>query len=566
MSALSVCRQAAATDWFVEAHYADPSAIARVAPRFQHLSIDRQRQVVRVDTDEDGMRALSDAGFSVQIDEAATAQMHAFYVPAAALAPSPDSIPGFACYRTVEETYATMDQLVSAHPTLVSVEDLGPSWSKTQNASQGYTMRALRITNLSTIASDPDRPRMVIFGSIHAREYTPAELLTRFGEWLVNGYGTDPQATWLVDHTDIRLVLQANPDGRKKAEAGLSWRKNTDNVTGKCTSNANNSGIDLNRNFPFHWNITAGQGSSGTICNETYRGPSASSEPETRNLVKYVAGTLGNDGIWSGGVFPDRRTDDANAAAPDDYAGLFFDIHSYSQLVLWPWGDTSNAAPNGTSMQAFGRRLAWFNNYTPEQIDSLYPADGTTDDTFYGLLGVPAYTIELGIAFFESCSSFTGSTYPQNVAALKYSARSAWRPYQLPLGPDAINLTVDHASVVAGQPVHLSATIDDSRYNQSNGTQTTYAIRSAAAYVDHLPWQSGSPAIVMTATDGVFNSTSEGVAVDIDTTGMPPGRHLIYVQGTNSKGSGGTAGTPDAIFLDVTAAPNDIIFQDGFGT
>jgi hypothetical protein len=123
---------------------------------------------------------------------------------------------------------------------------------------------------------------------------------------------------------------------------------------------------------------------------------------------------------------------------------------------------------------------------------------------------------------------------------------------------------VDHASVVAGQPVHLSATIDDSRFNNSNGTQTTYAIRSAAAYVDHLPWQPGSPAIVMAANDGAFNSTSEGVAVDIDTTGLSPGRHLIYVQGTNSKGASGTTGTPDAIFLDVTAAPSDIIFQDNF--
>jgi hypothetical protein len=201
-------------------------------------------------------------------------------------------------------------------------------------------MRALRVTNLTTIAADPNRPKMVVFGSIHAREYTPAELLTRMAEWLVNGYGTDPQATWLVDHVDFRFVLQANPDGRKKAESGISWRKNTDTTNGACGGTPGSSaqpGIDLNRNFPFHWNTTNGQGSSGTKCNLTYRGPTAASETETQNLVGYVAGTLGTNSAYSGGVLPDRRPDDVNIAAPDDYAGLFFDIHSYSQLVLWPW-------------------------------------------------------------------------------------------------------------------------------------------------------------------------------------------------------------------------------------
>ena len=32
-------------------------------------------------------------------------------------------------------------------------------------------------------------------------------------------------------------MAQANPDGRKKAEAGLAWRKNTDSLNG-CTDPA----------------------------------------------------------------------------------------------------------------------------------------------------------------------------------------------------------------------------------------------------------------------------------------------------------------------------------------
>ena len=561
---LALAQPCAAESWWVEAHYDDAAAVRRIAAQFQHLDVDRKHQLVRVDTDEDGIRLLEDTGFRVNIDAAASARMRAFFANAQGRT---SSIPGYACYRTVEETYASMDQLAAAHADLVAIDSLGPSWQKTQNAATGYDMRALRITNLATAATDPGRPRMVVFSSIHAREYTPAELLTRFGEWLVNGYGSDAQATWLVDHVDFRLVLQANPDGRKKAEGGVLWRKNADTVNGACTGSVTSihqPGIDLNRNFPFHWNITAGQGSSGTKCDETYRGPSAASEPESANLVAYVAGTPVG-GVYLGGVFPDRRADDVNAAAPDDYAGVFFDVHSYSQLVLWPWGDTENPAPNTAALEIFGKRLAWFNDYSPEQSDTLYPTDGATDDNFYGSLGVPALTMEIGTSFFESCSSFTGTTLPENMEALKYAARSAYRVYQLPGGPDAIAPAFTVPSVTAGQIAHLQATIADTRYNQSNGVQATYAIRSASAFVDQLPWESGATPIALQAADGSFNSNSENVVGGIDTTNLAPGRHLVYVQGVNAKGADGTAGTPQAVFLDVVAA-DDRIFYDGFGT
>jgi hypothetical protein len=385
-------------------------------------------------------------------------------------------------------------------------------------------------------------------------------------EWLVNGYGTDPQATWLVDHVDFRFVLQANPDGRKKAESGISWRKNTDTTNGACGGTPGSSaqpGIDLNRNFPFHWNTTNGQGSSGTKCNLTYRGPTAASETETQNLVGYVAGTLGTNSAYSGGVLPDRRPDDVNIAAPDDYAGLFFDIHSYSQLVLWPWGDTTNAAPNMIPLQTFGRRMAWFNGYSPEQSDSLYPTDGATDDNFYGTLGAPAYTIELGVSFFESCSTFenaSSGTYVKNVAALKYAARAAAAPYKLPSGPDTYNLAATAPTQGAGgYYTTVSATIDDVRYNQSNGTQTTYAIKGAYAYVDRLPWDPMATPIPLSASDGGFNGKTEAVRGDVSLAGLSPGRHLIYIQGVNTfGGSAGTPGTPDALFVDVPNPPGNV--------
>ena len=37
------------------------------------------------------------------------------------------------------------------------------------------------------------------------------------------------EITAVLDHHEVHLVLQGNPDGRKEAEAGRSWRKNKNN-------------------------------------------------------------------------------------------------------------------------------------------------------------------------------------------------------------------------------------------------------------------------------------------------------------------------------------------------
>lgn len=575
LAAAAGCNSAAAAEWVIEAHYPDQATLARGAALFQHVSVDAARHTFRVDTDDEGIVALQDAGLRVSIDVIESARLHAFQqqMEEALLSGVQQrtptgypSIPGFACYRTVEGSYQTMDNLVAASPQLAEIHEIGPSWQKS-NLSGGYEMRALRITNLTRAVADPERPKMVMFGSIHAREYTPAELLTRMAEWLVAGYGIDPQATWLVDHVDFRFILQANPDGRKRAETGIMWRKNTNNSNGSCSSN--NHGVDLNRNFPFHWNVTGGAGSSGYRCDATYRGPSASSEPETKNLMRYVAGVPGLDGVYAGGVLEDRRPDAVSVPAPQDYAGLFFDIHSYSELVLWPWGDTSNAPPNRIGLETLGRRLAWFNGYTPQQADTLYSTDGTTDNTFYGALGVPAYTMELGTTFFQSCAAFETVIYPDNLKALQYAARAASAPYDLPSGPDVYSIDVSPVQQGAGGPyVTLTATIDDLRYQHSNGTQPTYAINAANAFLDIPPGAAGATAIPLSASDGSFNSKTELVEGSINLTGLAPGRHLIYVQGVNTfAGGAGTAGTPDAVFIEVPPAPiTDRIFANGFET
>ncbi len=550
-----------AEEWIVEATYADPAMLARVGGQFDHLIVDRERGRLVAETDATGIRLLEGAGMQVRIDIVASAARHALQPPGMSI----ESIPDFACYRTIEETAQGIDDLVVARPQLAEVEDIGPSWEREQSLAQGHRMRVLRVTNLATIADDPDRPRMVMFGSIHAREYAPAELLTRFAEWLVGGHGVDARATWLVDHVDFRFVLHANPDGRKRAETGILWRKNTNTTNHACPNTPSSSyhaGIDLNRNFPFHWN-SAPNGSSGLPCNAVYRGPAPASEPETRNLIRYVAGIEQADGRFEGGALPDRKADGVTVAAPEDYAGLFFDIHSYSELVLWPWSDVMTPPPNAATLQALGRRIAWFNSYTPQRAVELYPTDGGTIDTFYGQLGAPSFVMEIGTTFFQSCGTFESTVLPRNLAALTYAARVARAPYRLGSGPDAHTIRLARSRVVAGEDVAIEATIDDRRYRTTVPAQPTSPITAAYAYIDTPPWADGAVAITLDAVDGTFNATSETVSGVIGTGTLAAGRHLVYVQGNNALGGGLSLGAPDAVFLDVIAV-DDAILLDGF--
>ncbi len=547
-----------ADDVFVTVRYESADTLQALASQFPHLIVDRKRGTAATDMTREELESLRAAGYTAEIDLEKTAKIAE--ANAAFASGNAKSIPGYACYRMVEETYATMDSLAQTYPKMAEVIDIGPSFERARDATRGYRMRVLRVGNRSTDDTIADKANMVVLSSIHAREYTPAELMTRFAEWLLQGYGTDPEASWLMDNYKFHLVLQANPDGRKRAEAGVSWRKNTNNTNGTCGNGR--FGTDLNRNYPYHWNTVSG-GSSGDPCIDTYRGPRAASEAETQNIGRYVAGFRGRGGVYEGGVLPDRREDRIDHAAPDDYRGVFLDIHSYSQLVLWSWGDTPNPAPNMQGLRAFGRRMAWFNGYYPQQSDELYATDGTTDDTFYGLLGAPSYTLELGVAFFESCSTFQSSTLPQNLAALKYIARNLDAPYRFPSGPDTVSVTAPTGAIVAGTPIEITALVDDNRFSTENttgGLEPTHNVVGATATFDRMPWHAGAVSQPLVASDGAWDELSETVRVTLSTAGLAPGVHTIYVQGVDASGQ---VGTPNAARVRIVASAADLGGEPG---
>jgi len=522
--------------WVVRVLTLDPEALGKLAQWADVWSVHKTKGYTLVQVDRSDVDRLIAEGFKVKLDRKRTDLLQRELARAVSSG-QPDlvernqttGIPGYPCYRTVEETFASAEAIVAAHPTLATWADVGDSWEKTQSPTAGYDMRVLVLTNA---AVPGPKPILFLNCAIHAREYTTAELCTRFAERLVDGYGVDPDATWLLDDQEVQLLLQTNPDGRKRAETGLSWRKNTNN---NYCSNTNYRGADLNRNFDFQWGCCGG--SSGSACSETYRGPYAASEPEIQAVQAYVTS-----------IFPDQRPDDLATPAPDDATGVAIDIHSHGQLVIWPWGFISSPAPNGTQLQTLGRKLAYFNGHEPEQAIGLYPTDGTSDSFYYGRLGVAAYGYELGTAFFETCTYFQFNILEQNLASLLYAAKVARTPYLTPAGPESLSVAVPPRAVAPGDLVAVSATLDDTRYSTLNGTEPSQAIASAELYVDVPPWEPGAAPYTMSATDGLFDETAEDVTATLDTTGFAFGRHTLYARGQDAAGNWGSV---SAVFLHV---------------
>jgi len=102
--------------------------------------------------------------------------------------------------------------------------------------------------------------------------------------------------------------------------------------------------------------------------------------------------------------------------------------------------------------------------------------------------------------------------------------------------------------VAVGDLVTLEATTNDTRYNNQNGTEPTQNIAAAAYYIDTPPWKTGTVTNTMSAVEGEFNNSIEDVTATIDTSGLSPGRHIIYVRGQDANGNWGVV---SAAFLNI---------------
>lgn len=505
---------------------------------------------VLVGADQHVFRTLRDDGWRVSLDAEATASLQ-----------HPTASTRFSGgYRTVDQLYDEVAEKAEAFPDLVELVDYGDSYCKGQGGCvtlggenlPGYDLLAVRITN-EAIAGSSDitesgvtmgsKPVFFLMANIHAREITTPELAMRLIDQLLAEYNQDADITWMVDHHEIWVVPTVNPDGHWLVELGdhpkyggypFYQRKNANN-----DADADNDpdcpqwppatfaqqGIDLNRNHSFGWGPI---GSSNQPCNLTFRGPSPASEPEVAQLQALVSSLI-----------PDQRGDALTDAAPADTTGLLITLHSYSNLVLWPWGNTTQLAPNRADLKAIGDRLSLFNGYISCQPSyCLYDTSGTTDDWAYGELGIPAFTFEVGDEFMPPYQEIDNVQWPDNGPALLYAAGIARTPYATIRGPEVRDIAISQVRSV----VTLDLVVDDT----FNGGK---AIAAVEYVVDRPFWDAAAQPLAMSPSDGTFDSVTEDAQVVFDTLGLTDGRHILFARGQDSDGNWGPV---SAAFFDVT--------------
>ena len=209
-------------------------------------------------------------------------------------------------YFTVAEVEAELDRLVATYPSHAAKVDLTTLPGAVRTA-QNRSIWALRVSAAPNV--DADVPAVVVAGQHHARELNSTVMVLGAAERVLAGRATDPQLAALVGDHELWFVPCANPDGTEHVwNVDNLWRKNR-------RPNGGSYGVDNNRNYPFLWGAC---GASSTASSDTYKGPTAGSEPENRALM-----ALGRK------VRP----------------VLYLDFHSHGREVLFTYAPCANVDP-----------------------------------------------------------------------------------------------------------------------------------------------------------------------------------------------------------------------------
>ncbi|WP_435059347.1 M14 family metallopeptidase [Streptomyces sp. bgisy060] len=302
-----------------------------------------------------------------------------------------DFPPADARYHTYAEMTAEIDQRVAAHPSIMSKQVIGRTY-------QGRDVVAIKISD--NVSVDEDEPEVLFTHHQHAREHLTVEMALYLLRELGAGYGTDRRITDAVDNREIWIVPDLNPDGGEydiSRGSYRSWRKNRQPNPG-----SSHVGTDLNRNWDYKWGCCGG--SSGSKSSETYRGAAPESAPEVKVVADFVR---------------------SRVVGGKQQITAAIDFHTYSELVLWPFGWTTADTTTGMTRDdrdafaAVGGKMAASNGYTPEQSSDLYVTDGSIDDYLWGAQRIFAYTFEM-----YPTSSWAGGFYPPDEVIERETSRN----------------------------------------------------------------------------------------------------------------------------------------------
>ena len=355
---------------------------------------------------------------------------------------------GFTVWRSWDEEGGIRDELFSLarqNPQLVKLEVLG-------RTHQGRELIALKVTQGAREVPDGSRPAVLYSSTQHAREWISTEVNRRLLHHFIDRWrANDKEIKNLLKGAELWFVLVANPDGYQYTfDVDRLWRKNLrdNNGDGQITVG---DGVDPNRNFAEHWGYDD-EGSSNDPADETYRGPSAGSEPETR----FMAGLIDR-------IKPKFQSN----------------FHSFGQWLLYPQGwqigtlDADNpiyVALGGTDAMP---AIPGFN--PGQSADTLYVTNGETTDYADTSAGTIAYTPELGEGapgagfVFPDDEALVQAEFVKTRAFSLGLARSARHPAD-PASPVGIDV----------RPFYL----DQDDIDPQNGQQSLFDFKFAVSYGD----------------------------------------------------------------------------------
>lgn len=264
-------------------------------------------------------------------------------------------------YHNLEEIYEWINGTQQQNSATVRIILIGSSSEK----------RPLYVLKLS-LNNRPGKKAMWIDCGIHAREWISTAFCLWFVQHSLYQYGQNQDITTILDSMDVYILPVLNPDGYHytwTSSRNRMWRKNRSVSEGSgCI------GVDLNRNFDANW---CTEGASSDPCTEIYCGSFPESEPESGAVADFL-----------------RRHKDS--------VQLYISIHSYSQMLLFPYSCTLQEAENHSDLlemveEAAQKIRRYYRNvykYGPG-AKTIYLAPGGSDDWAYNLGIKYSFTFEL---------------------------------------------------------------------------------------------------------------------------------------------------------------------------
>ncbi|KFA59964.1 hypothetical protein S40285_08014 [Stachybotrys chlorohalonatus IBT 40285] len=252
----------------------------------------------------------------------------------------------FESYHVFEEHLDYLEDVAAAFPNNSEIFVAGDSL-------EGRPIQGIHLWG----RDGPGKQAIIWHGTVHAREWIGAPTLEYMLYQIVDGYlKRSCTSKRLLDNYDFYLMPIVNPDGFVYTHTNdRLWRKNRQvRDFNACV------GTDVNRNWPYQWDVPGG--SSTNPCSQTYRGEAPGDTPEMDVLTNHTLGIAQGQGLK-----------------------FFVDWHSYSQLILLPYGYSCSEVADNNEYQM---ELATGVYEAIRSVNGLEFVYGPTCPTIYQTSGV----------------------------------------------------------------------------------------------------------------------------------------------------------------------------------